>query len=571
MVMTMGRRQSEPGADRLHPFRSAVLVTRWATLTLSLILVIGDEDVTTATYAWLAAMVLNGVLRTFRPLRWRGTTGDVVTFVGGVILHAAAVCFTGYLSSPLIFALITHVVMAGVAGGLMASIPTAVGTAVLIGGLDLADNGYQDEDLPWIGLLILVALVASYGRRIAGEATRRQLVAMDRLSRLANANALLFSLHRVAQTLPASLDLSETIESTVARLRDLFDHDLATLLLFDETDQGWDMARVDGPGATMAELPVKIGAGRLPPPLGRAVAGGFLVQVADLGTSGGPGLWKDAGSGLYVLLSFRGSVVGLIALEHREPHHFDRRDIELLSGYVEPAALALDNARWFARLRTVGAEEERNRLARDLHDRIGQALAYLAFELDRLIRAGQRGDDVGPDLERLRDEVRRVVSEVRDTLYDLRTDVSESQDILAALRLVGRRLEARSGITVTVSGDPSGRLPLPQEREFFRIAQEAVVNVERHAQATTIAINWWSDDHAAILEVSDDGKGFPAGQVGRADSYGIVGMRERAASIGATLEIESLPGTGARVRCVRDEDRRRAPRTVPSRLGGTDR
>ena len=82
----------------------------------------------------------------------------------------------------------------------------------------------------------------------------------------------------------------------------------------------------------------------------------------------------------------------------REPNHFDRRDVELLSGYVEPAALAIDNARWFSRLRTVGAEEERNRLARDLHDRIGQSLAYLAFELDRLIRANERGDDVAPEL-----------------------------------------------------------------------------------------------------------------------------------------------------------------------------
>jgi signal transduction histidine kinase len=272
-----------------------------------------------------------------------------------------------------------------------------------------------------------------------------------------------------------------------------------------------------------------------------------------------------------VLLAIRNSVVGLIALEHRDPHHFDRRDIELLSGYVEPAALALDNARWFARLRTVGAEEERNRLARDLHDQVGQALAFLAFELDRLIRVDGRGDPVGADLERLRDEVRHIVAEVRETLYDLRTDVSESQDIAAALRLVARRLEARSGISVKVTSESDRRLPLPQEREFFRIGQEAMVNGERHAEASNIAVTWWSDGQAAILEVVDDGRGFPTKDPGRADSYGIVGMRERAASIGATLEIEALPESGTRVRCVRDETRARLspPQATPSELTGS--
>ena len=75
-----------------------------------------------------------------------------------------------------------------------------------------------------------------------------------------------------------------------------------------------------------------------------------------------------------------------MSIEHADAHHFTGRDVELLAGFVEPAALAIDNARWFGRLRTVGADEERTRIARDLHDRIGQSLAYLAFELDRIVK-----------------------------------------------------------------------------------------------------------------------------------------------------------------------------------------
>src|SRR4029077_7902334 len=128
----------------------------------------------------------------------------------------------------------------------------------------------------------------------------------------------------------------------------------------------------------------------------------------------------------------RGSIIGLLSIEHADNHHFTSRDIELLSGVVEPAALAIDNGRWVGLVRTVRADEERTRLARDLHDRIGQSLAYLAFELDR-ITAGAEQLSIHGELVNLRQDVRRVVGEVRYTLYDLRTDVSESQDLVSIL------------------------------------------------------------------------------------------------------------------------------------------
>jgi signal transduction histidine kinase len=237
-------------------------------------------------------------------------------------------------------------------------------------------------------------------------------------------------------------------------------------------------------------------------------------------------------------------------LEDEEPRHFTDRDVELLTGFVEPAALAVDNARWFARLRTVGADEERTRIARDLHDRIGQSLAYLAFELDRMVKAEQSGEPLAESLEKLRQDVRAVIGEVRETLYDLRTDVSESRDVTSILSAFLERVRDRSGLTVELESDGVGRLPLLQEREFWRVAQEAITNVERHARASRMEVRWWCDGTSAVLQVSDDGRGFAPGVNGRADSYGILGMRERAASIGATLDIDSVEGQGATVRCL---------------------
>jgi signal transduction histidine kinase len=274
------------------------------------------------------------------------------------------------------------------------------------------------------------------------------------------------------------------------------------------------------------------------------------VSEPNLLVAGGPGLAPRMYSGIYTVLLARGSVIGLVSLEHPEASHFTERDMELLQGFAEPAALALDNARWFGRLRTVGAEEERTRIARDLHDRIGQSLAYLAFELDRIVKSDGRGDTVGPSLEQLRSDIRDVIREVRDTLYDLRTDVSEEHDMLSVLNLYLQRVRERSKLDVVLRSEETGRLPLAQEREMFRIAQEALANVEKHAEATQVTINWQCAGHAAVLDIADNGKGFPIGHAGRLDSYGIIGMRERAASIGATLHVDSDAGVGTRVRCL---------------------
>jgi signal transduction histidine kinase len=89
-----------------------------------------------------------------------------------------------------------------------------------------------------------------------------------------------------------------------------------------------------------------------------------------------------------------------------------------------------------------------------------------------------------------------------------------------------------------------------QERELFRILQEALANVEKHAKARLVTITWSCDGRAAVLEITDDGSGFPLAQAARLDAYGLVGMRERAASIGATLEVDSATGGGTKIRCL---------------------
>jgi signal transduction histidine kinase len=535
--------------DRVATFAPAILALRWGTTVASLAL--ANHDLTNGQFtltAWAIIIVAYAVFRTIRPLRYLGDVRSLLLVLGEVAMHVTALCMTGYWESPYILTVLTAISVAGFARGFGFSLRIGLVCSLAVS-IPFLSAGVTDERLTlsaqWSLVLLLVALVAGYARRISGEADRQHHLALDRLGRLADANALLFSLHRVTQTLPASLDLNEVLDTTMGRLRGLFDFDSAAILAVDDTDGDWQVLRREGG----TRISAKITEVDLPRPVRQAVAEGGVVNVADLAEAGVVGLNPKARSGLYAVLAARGSTIGLIALEDVGTNHFKSRDAEMLRGFVEPVALALDNARWFARLRTVGADEERTRIARDLHDRIGQSLAYLAFELDRIVANEHDGEAVGTSLERLRDDVRGVIREVRDTLYDLRTDVSDTQDMAATLEAFGSRIRERSSMQIELYCDRGERLPILQEREMWRIAQEALTNVERHSGASRVRILWRCNGESAALEVTDDGQGFPIGRAGRLDSYGILGMRERASSIGATLDLTSEPGKGTRVRC----------------------
>jgi len=132
----------------------------------------------------------------------------------------------------------------------------------------------------WAVILVVVGLIAGQTRRITGEAGRQRSLAMNRMERLTDANSLLYSLHRVAQTLPASLDLNDVLDTTMGRLRSLFEFDSMALLVFDETDASWQVMRSEG-----TSMPLRLGPTMLPNPLKTAIAQNRLVDMANLTAS----------------------------------------------------------------------------------------------------------------------------------------------------------------------------------------------------------------------------------------------------------------------------------------------
>ena len=200
------------------------------------------------------------------------------------------------------------------ARGFVSGLAFASAAIIGVGAVDcVADETDARTAVQWIAELVLVALVAGYARRILGERELEQSIAMTRIGQLADANALLFSLHRVAQALPASLDLDEALDSTMSRLADLFDYDAAALLVLDETDGAWVCARRDG---------VRLPAPARPPTscparMQRALALRTLVYEPNLlGQRRARPRPPAARRACTPSLPARGSIIGLLAVEH---------------------------------------------------------------------------------------------------------------------------------------------------------------------------------------------------------------------------------------------------------------
>lgn len=201
---------------------------------------------------------------------------------------------------------------------------------------------------------------------------------------------------------------------------------------------------------------------------------------------------------------------------------------------VDEHALRLDAALTFDEIRSLATIQERHRLAREIHDGIAQEIASLGYVVDDLT-AGASSETQRRKLNELRTELSRVVSELRLSIFDLRTEVSAG--LGSALSDYVREVGARSGMTVHTTLDVSPtRLRAEVETELFRIAQEAITNARKHSAAKNLWVDCRIKPPLGTITVRDDGSGL--GQA-RADSFGIKVMRERAERINATLDIVS--------------------------------
>jgi signal transduction histidine kinase len=202
------------------------------------------------------------------------------------------------------------------------------------------------------------------------------------------------------------------------------------------------------------------------------------------------------------------------------------------------------------RLRTV-EETERRAISRELHDRIGQELSTLGLILGslgaKLPRESLRA--VHKPLQDMQGLLKSMVANVRDVMAELRPPVLDDYGLLAALRQLVTEFAKRSGIAAEMSGvELLPRLPSIVETAMYRISQEALNNIVKHAQAKKVEISLYTAPDRVVLDITDDGIGFDANETPPDQQHwGLITMRERAEAVGVVFHLESATGAGTRI------------------------
>lgn len=251
-----------------------------------------------------------------------------------------------------------------------------------------------------------------------------------------------------------------------------------------------------------------------------------------------------------VALMAQGQVAGEIDLLYREPPTLAPADRELLDSLASHLSGAMDGLRSAALQREAAVSEERGMLARELHDSIAQSLAFMKIQLQLLKEAQQAGR--GPAAERLLEELelglKESTADVRALLLHFRTR-TDGDDLLPALQQTLQKFRLQSGVLAELEVDGHGApLPADVQVQLLHVVQEALSNVRKHARAHEVKIRLAHQPHWQI-EIRDDGQGFDIEAGAPDDSHvGLRIMRERAAKVGAAIELESRPGAGTRVR-----------------------
>ncbi len=364
------------------------------------------------------------------------------------------------------------------------------------------------------------------------------------------------TLYRLGTQISTSLELGQVLDAVAEGARQILASDIGVVGLLDEERQEVVVeatagsrteslkglrvpVREEAPGSTLASgRPLTI----------EEYQPGLLIPH-DVGLIGAEGIV----SFVAVPLRRGGRLLGLVGVGTRHRRHFTEDDVRLLTLLSQQVAAASENARLYQQVRHLTVLEERDRLARELHDYLAQALGYLNFKAsitDELLSGGQISEAQSSLLE-LKRVSQATYTDVREAIFSLHTTASSGLGLLPTLREYLAEYQALYGVEtqLAVDNEKAARFSPDVDIQLLRIIQEALSNVRKHAQGSKAWVRFEQEGNIVCITVRDDGRGFDPAQVtGEGRRYfGLQIMRERAESVGGNLELDSRPGQGTRV------------------------
>lgn len=411
------------------------------------------------------------------------------------------------------------------------------------------------EFAPWVAYVILFGIIL-LGIVLFSETIFR--VIDQTQARLEQTNRELLALHEAGLDITGELELEAVLQRVVDEARALIGARYGALSLLREDGGGIEAFLTSGitPEERAAIGPIPVGHGLL----GVVLEQGESLRTPDLTTHprsvGFPPHHPPMRSLLAVPIAAHGRILGNLYLTETEAEvEFSVSDEETLKRFATQAALAIENARLHRQVRALAMAEERERIAREIHDSVAQVLGYVntkAQAAEELLRAGQT-DRAAGHIAQLGQAARDAYADVREHILGLRAAADTSRGFAETLRAYLERWEEQSGVAVALITEPehgfAPRLDATGELQLLRIVQEALANVRKHSGARVVTVHLSETPEWVEARIEDNGRGFDPAELRRADypRFGLAMMHERAESVGGAFEVVSERGTGTRV------------------------
>lgn len=292
--------------------------------------------------------------------------------------------------------------------------------------------------------------------------------------------------------------------------------------------------------------------------IGKAAKSGEYVLINNLPVNGGESSetgekQETTRSELAVPVKMGGRVLGVLDIESTEVNGFDEADIFTAQTLADQLAVAIENARLYQETRQMAVTEERNRMAREIHDTLAQGFTGIILQLEATEQV--LGDDMSPEVQKhlnqARSLARKSLQEARRSVWNLSPQALEQLHIDEAIKHEVDRF--RKDLAIDARFTQYGeRRDIPPETgtALFRICQEGLANIAKHAQATSVEVTLNYDEQEVELTIKDNGVGFdidPDGRVGKSGGYGLISMRERTQGQNGHFEVQSEKGAGTMI------------------------
>ncbi len=419
---------------------------------------------------------------------------------------------------------------------------------LIVSALEEISDNLLDQQLPFPLDNLLITLAVLMVSLLFARFAFRRIDALTGALRARNAEleareASFQALNRVSVAIAALSDVDLVLAAVVHHARELLRADVAVILL--EGPDGRLLLRATDEAGADPRRPTR---GADDASTDAAGADAMLVFVDP----------AHAVARLSAPLRRGGGTIGLLAVGAGSVRAFDADEVDTLASLASQATIALEHARLEARLRELAVVDERERIARELHDGIAQVLGYVNTKsqaVDGFLESG-RVQEARAQIGELGAAARAVYIDVRETILGLRGPIEPGQGLGSALAAHARRAAEASRFALELAIDPAAaslRLDPDAEAHLYRIVQEALTNVRKHAAAHRVRLAVSVNGGRLVVEIEDDGRGIgerarESRGTGPLPGYGLRSMRERADRIGASLEIRNRAGGGTVIR-----------------------